>query len=64
MVKSLPANAGNEGDLSSVLKDQRSPKEGKGNPTPVFLSEKSHGQRILEGYSPWGSQESWTQLSD
>ena len=25
--------------------------------TPVFLSEKSHGQRNLAGYSPWGHQE-------
>ena len=23
-------------------------------PTPVFLPEKSHGQRSLAGYSPWG----------
>ena len=26
----------------------------KWQPTPVFLSEKSHGQRSLAGYSPWG----------
>ena len=26
----------------------------KWQPTPVFLPEKSHGQRSLEGYSPWG----------
>ena len=26
----------------------------KWQPTPVFLLEKSHGQRILAGYSPWG----------
>ena len=25
--------------------------------TPVCLPGKSHGQRILEGYSPWGHQE-------
>ena len=24
----------------------------------------SHGQRSLVGYSPWGSQKSWKQLSD
>jgi len=23
-------------------------------PTPVFLAGKFHGQRSLEGYSPWG----------
>ena len=27
-------------------------------PTPVFLSGKSHGQRSLAGYSPWGCKES------
>ena len=26
-------------------------------PTPVFLSGKSHGQRSLVGYSPWGRKE-------
>ena len=26
-------------------------------PTPVFLPGESHGQRILEGYSPWGHKE-------
>ena len=29
---------------------------------PVFLPEKSHGQRSLAGYSPWVAK-SWTQLS-
>ena len=32
--------------------------------TLVFLSGESHGQGSLEGYSPWGLQNSWTQLSD
>ena len=26
-------------------------------PTPVFLPGKSHGQRSLTDYSPWGSKE-------
>jgi len=26
-------------------------------PTPVFLPGKSHGQRSLAGYSPWGHRE-------
>ena len=26
----------------------------EGQPTLVLLPEKSHGQRSLEGYSPWG----------
>ena len=25
---------------------------------------KSHGQRGLAGYSPWGCKDSWTRLSD
>ena len=29
-------------------------------PTPVFLLRKSHGQRSLAGYSPWGCKESYT----
>ena len=32
----------------------------KWQPTPVFLPEKSHGQRSLVGYSPWGRKESDT----
>ena len=27
-------------------------------PTPVFLTGESHGQRSLVGYSPWGHKES------
>ena len=29
----------------------------KWQPTPVFFPEKSHGQRNLTGYSPWGCKE-------
>ena len=29
-------------------------------PTPVFLPGESHGQRSLEGYSPWGRKGSDT----
>ena len=32
----------------------------KWQPTPVFLPEKSHGQKSLVGYSPWGPKESDT----
>ena len=28
----------------------------KGQPSPVFLPGKSHGQRSLAGYSPWGPE--------
>ena len=29
----------------------------KWQPTPVFLAGKSHGQRSLAGYNPWGGEE-------
>ena len=34
------------------------PLEKEMEPTPVFLSGESHGQRSLVGYSPWGHKES------
>ena len=36
----------------------RIPWRRKWQPTPVFLPGKSHGQRSLEGYSPWDRKES------
>ena len=36
----------------------------KQQPTPVFLSRKSHGQRSLGSYSPWGSQRAGHNSSD
>ena len=37
---------------------RKSPWRRKWQPTPVFLSRKSHGQKSLEGYSPCGCKES------
>ena len=37
---------------------QEDPWRTKWQPTPVFLSGKSHGWRSLMGYSPWGCKES------
>jgi len=34
------------------------PWRSKWKPTSVFLPGESHGQRNLEGYSPWGHRES------
>ena len=48
MVKKMPANAGDVGSTPGL---GRSPEEEMA-PTPVFLSENSHGQRSLVGYSP------------
>ena len=41
----------NAGDLGSIPELGRSLGEGKWQPTPVFLPEKSHGQRSLVGSS-------------
>ena len=52
MVKNPPADVGNEG---LIPRPRRS--SGGGNDKPlqsVFWPEKSHGQWILLGYSPWG----------
>ena len=55
MVRNLPANAGDAGSISGVGKI---PWRRKWQPTPVFLPQKSHGQRGLGGYSPLGCKES------
>ena len=55
VVKNPPANAGVP-DLTPG--PERCPGERNGNPLPpVFLPEKSHGQRSHVGYSPWGHKE-------
>ena len=47
MVKNLPANAG---DLGFDPWVRKIPWRGKWQPTPVFLPEKSQGQKSLVGY--------------
>ena len=51
VVKNLPASAGDMGSAPGL---------GKQQPTPIFLPGKSHEQRSLVGYIPWGSQKGWT----
>ena len=55
MVKNPSASAGDARYLGSIPGWRRSPGEGNGNP---FLPGKSHGQRSLVDYSPWGGRES------
>ena len=55
VVKNLPANAG---DVGLISLDQEDPLRRKWQLTPVFLPGKSHGQRSLVGYSPWGHKDS------
>ena len=57
MVKNLPANAGDRRHRF-VSWVGNIPWRRKWEPIPVFLPGKSHGQRSLEGYSPWGHTES------
>ena len=58
--KKSACNAGDTEDSSSVRKI---PWRRKWQPTLVFLPGQSHGQRSLEGYSPWVTK-SWTRLRD
>ena len=58
MVNNPPANAGDTREVGSNPGSERSPGEGNGNPTPVLLPGKSHGQRSLASYTPWGRIES------
>ena len=53
-VKSLPANAGDEGSFPGLGKSSG---EGNGNPPQYSCLKKSHGQRSLAGYSPVGHKE-------
>ena len=57
MVKNLPANAGDAGDMGLDSWVRRIPWRRKWQPTPVFLPGKSQGQRSLVGYSPQGCKE-------
>ena len=47
-------SACNAGDQGLIPGSGRSPREGNGYPTPVFLPGKAQGQRTLASYSPWG----------
>ena len=51
-------NAGDARDNGFDLWVRKFPWRRKWQPTLVFLPGESHGQRSLEGYSPWGRQES------
>ena len=56
VVKNPHANAGDLGDKGSILGSGRS--LGVGNGIQMVLLEKSHGQRSLAGYRPYGCKES------
>ena len=58
VINNTPVSAGDTRDMGSIPGLGRSPGGGAWQPTPVFLSGKSHGQRSLMGHSPWGHKES------
>ena len=57
--KKSAANA----DLGLTLGSGRSSGEGNGYPLQYSCLRKSHGQRRVAGYSPWGHK-SWIRLGD
>ena len=57
MVKILPANTGDAGDVSLIPGSGRSPGGGIGNPFQYSCLEKCHGQTSLAGYNPCGRKE-------
>jgi len=54
--------AANAGDMRCEFDPlvEKIPWRRQWQPTPVFLPEEFHGQKILAGYSPWGCKESDT----
>ena len=54
--KESACNTGDIGDMGQIPVSGRSAGGRKGQPTPVFLPEKLHGQKFLVGYSPRGLQ--------
>ena len=56
MVNKPPANASDATDMFNPWVGKIHECK-KWQPAPVFLPGKSHGQRGLMGYSPWGHKE-------
>ena len=58
--KESACSAGDTGYVGLIPESGRSPGEGNGKFSPVFLPREFHGQRSLAGYSPLGYKESDT----
>ena len=56
-----PSASAKDGCLDPCAR--KNPWRRKWQPTSVFLPGKSHGQRSLVGYSPWGCKESGHDLA-
>ena len=57
VVKNLPTNAGDGKRYGFDPWVEKIPWSRKWQLTPVLLPGEFHGQRSLEGYSPWGHKE-------
>ena len=55
--KESTCKAGDTGDMGLIPRLERSPGEGHGNPLQYTCLENPHGQRSLEGCSPWGRKD-------
>ena len=53
VVKNPATNSGDLRDTGSIPGVEKLPWRRVGQPTPLFLPGESHGQKSLEGYSPW-----------
>ena len=58
MVKNLPVNAGDAGDMGSIPGLGRSSREGNGNPLQYSCLENNSMDRGAMGCSSWGHKES------
>ena len=61
MIENIPSNAGDTGEVSSILASGRSPGGGNGNPLQYSCLKKKkkiHEQRSLVGYNLCGHKES------
>ena len=54
VVKNPPAKSGDIRDMDSIPGLGRFPWRRKWQPTPVFFTEESYGQRSFMDYIPWG----------
>ena len=60
VVKNVPTNLGDARDADLIPVSGKSLRVGNDNPRQYACLENPHGQRNLEGYSPWSHKESDT----
>ena len=60
VVKNVPTNLGDARDADLIPVSGKSLRVGNDNPRQYAFLENPHGQRNLEGYSPWSHKESDT----